>query len=113
MFRSARDFGASIRQKRKAIGWTQAELAARSGTGERFIVELESGKPSCQLEKALIVARSVGIEVGDLKTAKTAPPASAADLDFLRPSATIDDNDLLRNLARCPANLQRRMADGV
>ncbi len=47
----ARGFGAAIREKRKSLGWTQTELAARSGTGERFIVELESGKPSCQLEK--------------------------------------------------------------
>jgi len=83
MFRTARDFGTAIREKRKAIGWTQAELAARSGTGERFVVELESGKPSCQLEKALIVARTVGIEVGDLKTVRTAPPATDDDLGFL------------------------------
>lgn len=51
MFRSARDFGDAVREKRKVLGWTQAELATRSGTGERFIVELESGKRSCQLEK--------------------------------------------------------------
>jgi transcriptional regulator with XRE-family HTH domain len=37
MFRSARDFGAAIREKRKALGWTQTGLAARSGTGERFV----------------------------------------------------------------------------
>lgn len=47
MFRSVRDFGAAVREKRKGFGWTQAELSARSGTGERFIVELGSGKPSC------------------------------------------------------------------
>ncbi|MGO4569528.1 helix-turn-helix domain-containing protein [Rhizobium sp. 2YAF20] len=68
MIRSARDFGALVRDKRKALGWTQTELAARSGTGERFIVDLESGKPNCQLEKALIVARTVGCEVVDLKS---------------------------------------------
>lgn len=83
MFRSARDIGAAIRQKRKALGWTQTELAARSGTGERFIVELESGKPSCQLEKSLIVARTVGIEIGDLTTAQAAPNSPDDDLDFL------------------------------
>ena len=83
MFRSARDFGAAIREKRKSLGWTQTGLAARSGTGERFIVELESGKPSCQLEKALIVARTVGIEIGDLKTVQTAPASPDDDLGFL------------------------------
>ncbi len=43
MFKSARDFGAAIRERRKSLGWTQTELAARSGRAERFIVELESG----------------------------------------------------------------------
>lgn len=83
MIRTARDFGALIRERRKGLGWTQTELASHSGTGERFIVELESGKPSCQLEKALIVARTVGLEIGDLKSI---PPSSADDgddLDFL------------------------------
>ncbi|UXU06451.1 transcriptional regulator [Agrobacterium tumefaciens] len=83
MFRSAGDFGAAIREKRKALGWTQCELAARSGTGERFIVELGSGKPSCQLEKSLIVARTVGIELGDLRTAQVAPTSLDDDLSFL------------------------------
>ncbi|EYR82990.1 MULTISPECIES: helix-turn-helix domain-containing protein [unclassified Shinella] len=83
MFKSARDFGAAVREKRKVLGWTQVELAVRSGTGERFIVELESGKPSCQLEKALIVARAVGIKIGDLNTATVTSTASDDDLDFL------------------------------
>lgn len=83
MFRSAQDFGSAIRNKRKALGWTQTELAARSGTGERFIVELESGKPSCQLEKSLIVARTVGIEIGDIKSVQAAAPSPDDDLGFL------------------------------
>jgi HTH-type transcriptional regulator / antitoxin HipB len=83
MIRTARDFGALVRDRRKALGWTQAELAGRSGTGERFIVELEGGKPSCQLEKALLVARTVGIEIGDLKSASPAPIEADDDLGFL------------------------------
>ncbi|WP_122521864.1 helix-turn-helix domain-containing protein [Pannonibacter phragmitetus] len=87
MFRTAGDFGAAIRKQRKALGWTQAGLAARSGTGERFIVELESGKPGCHLEKALTVARTVGLEIGDLRQARPAPapatPPEDGDLAFL------------------------------
>lgn len=83
MIRSARDFGAAVREKRKALGWTQAELAARSGTGERFVVELESGKPSCQLEKALVVARTAGLEIGDLKTTQPGPSVADDELGFL------------------------------
>ncbi len=83
MLKSARDFGAAVREKRKVLGWTQVELAVRSGTGERFIVDLESGKPSCQLEKALIVARAVGIKIGDLNAAAVTSTASDDDLEFL------------------------------
>jgi len=78
MIRSAAEFGALIRERRKTLGWTQIQLAERCGTGERFIVDLENGKPSCHLEKSLIAARTVGIDLGDLKFA-TSSPAQAAD----------------------------------
>jgi HTH-type transcriptional regulator/antitoxin HipB len=78
MIRSSSDFGALVRSKRKLLGWTQAELAARCGTGERFIVDLEGGKPTCHLEKSLIAARAVGIELGDLKSVET-PEAGSHD----------------------------------
>lgn len=71
VIRSSSEFGALIRARRKALGWTQAELAARCGTGERFIVELEGGKPTCHLEKSLIAARTVGIELRDIKSVQT------------------------------------------
>jgi HTH-type transcriptional regulator / antitoxin HipB len=111
MFRSAYDVGAAIREKRKALGWIQTELAARSGTGERFIVELESGKPSCQLEKSLIVARIVGIEIGDLRTAQAAAASPDDERDFL---PTFDDDDLLRStpVAHLTPGSEWRLNDG-
>lgn len=81
MIRSAVEFGALVRVNRKKQGWTQAQLAERCGTGERFIVDLEKGKPSCHLEKSLIAARTVGIDLGDLKTA-IPPAATDADDDL-------------------------------
>lgn len=59
-------FGALIRERRKAIGMTQGELAFASGLGRRFIVELEGGKASIQLGRALVVASAVGLRVLDL-----------------------------------------------
>ena len=73
--------GARITSLRKEQGLTQTQLAERCGTGERFIVDLENGKPSCQLEKSLIAARTVGINLGDLNSASPSP-ASAADDDL-------------------------------
>lgn len=55
--------GAIIRQTRKAQGLTQEDLAAICGTGTRFIWELESGKETCQLGKALTVLAMLGLKL--------------------------------------------------
>jgi y4mF family transcriptional regulator len=55
--------GATIKSTRKALGVTQRELALTSGTGLRFIVDLEAGKGSCQLGKTLRVLETLGIRV--------------------------------------------------
>lgn len=83
MVRSATEFGALVREHRKKLGWTQTQLAERCGTGERFIVDLENGKPSCQLEKSLIAARTVGINLGDLNSTNLSPAPADDDLGYL------------------------------
>lgn len=60
---TAKEIGTIVRRARKAIGVTQKELALTSGTGLRFIVELEQGKPTCQLEKTLTVLNTLGIKM--------------------------------------------------
>ena len=57
------DFGTLIRETRKQSRLTQAQLAAASGIGERFVRELEKGKATCQLEKALLVLHMLGIKL--------------------------------------------------
>lgn len=59
---NAKDFGQLIRETRRKAKLTQTQLAAASGTGERFIRELEKGKSTCQLEKALLVAQMLGVK---------------------------------------------------
>ncbi len=54
-------FGDIVRRARKAQGLTQQELALTANTAPRFISDLENGKPTCQIGKALHVARSLGI----------------------------------------------------
>jgi len=55
--------GNLVRKTRKALGATQKDLALTSGTGLRFIIELERGKPTCQLAKVLTVLNTLGIEI--------------------------------------------------
>jgi len=63
MIRTTKEFGHLIKTTRKKAQLTQAALAAASGIGERFVRELEKGKVSCQLEKALHVANMLGIKI--------------------------------------------------
>ena len=77
----ARRLGTLVRQRREAQGMHQNELALATGLGRRFIIDLEAGKPSCQLGKALLVAEAVGLRLLDLMTA--ASPADNALLPDL------------------------------
>lgn len=52
--------GDMVRSTRKAAGLRQDELAGASGVGLRFIVDLEAGKPTAQLGKALQVLAALG-----------------------------------------------------
>jgi HTH-type transcriptional regulator/antitoxin HipB len=55
--------GNLIKQTRDLSGLTQRDLALTSGTGLRFIIELEHGKPTCHLGKVLTVLDTLGITI--------------------------------------------------
>lgn len=55
--------GRLVKKERKAMGLTQAELALTSGTGMRFISDLENGKSTCQIGKTLTVLKTLGIRL--------------------------------------------------
>lgn len=57
------DLGHLVRTTRKQQGLTQAALAGASGVGPRFIVELEKGKPRCEVGKVLLVLQMLGISL--------------------------------------------------
>jgi HTH-type transcriptional regulator/antitoxin HipB len=57
------DFGSAIRDRRKRLGYTQAKVAALCGTGIRFVSDLENGKETAELGKALAVASALGIDI--------------------------------------------------
>ena len=55
--------GKEIQAQRKRLGMNQTELAMVSGTGVRFISDLENGKASCEFGKVLAVLQNVGLEI--------------------------------------------------
>lgn len=61
--RSTRDLGEVARARRKSLAIKQADLAGLASTGNRFIVDLEAGKPTLQLQKVLDMLNLLGLEV--------------------------------------------------
>jgi len=55
--------GRFIRDTRKSLGVTQKNLALASGTGPRFLIELEKGKETCEIGKTLRVLNTLGIKI--------------------------------------------------
>jgi HTH-type transcriptional regulator/antitoxin HipB len=61
--KNTEELGMAIRMRRKQLKITQKELAMTCGTGLRFIVELEKGKPTCQVGKTLQVLQALGLAI--------------------------------------------------
>jgi transcriptional regulator with XRE-family HTH domain len=59
---SAADFGGALRRRRKELGHTLTTAAALCRVGVRFLSELERGKPTAELGRALKVARRLGLD---------------------------------------------------
>jgi len=63
MLLTPEELGKFVKKERKTMGLTQAELALTSGTGMRFISDLENGKPTCQIGKTLTVLKTLGLRL--------------------------------------------------
>ena len=55
--------GQLIKETRTGMGLTQEQLALTAGTGLRFIIDLEKGKPTCQVGLVLTVLNTLGIKI--------------------------------------------------
>jgi DNA-binding XRE family transcriptional regulator len=78
---AASDFGAMIRSRRKALRMRQDQLALATGVGRRFLIDLEAGKPSCQLGRSLLVANALGLGLsGPTIDASGSDPSELPDL---------------------------------
>ena len=58
---TVRDVAAAMRERRKQLGWTQAELAARLGVGREWVIQFEQGKPTVEWGTVTRVFRALGV----------------------------------------------------
>src|SRR4051812_4000262 len=80
--KAALAFGSLIRSRRKSAKVRQDQLALAAGVGRRFVIDLEAGKPSCQLGRSLLIAEALGIRLTDV-LASCGPSQKAAGLPNL------------------------------
>lgn len=57
------DLGHAVRASRKRHALTQADLAGLSGTGIRFISDLERGKSTVEFGRVLTVLQVLGVRM--------------------------------------------------
>lgn len=63
LIRAAADLGRVVRERRKQVSLTQAELAEVAGVGVRFVSELERGKQTAEFQKVLQVLSVLGLDL--------------------------------------------------
>ena len=60
---SSTELGAVVSARRKRLALKQLDIAGLGNTGNRFIVDLENGKPTVQLQKVLDIMDLLGLEL--------------------------------------------------
>lgn len=60
--RDTASFGKALKERRKKLGYTQEFLSRFSGFSISFISDLENGKPTAELGKALTLANLLGLD---------------------------------------------------
>ena len=56
-------FGTAIKNKRKKLGYTQKYISEFTGISVSFLSDLENGKKTIELDKALKIANLLGLDV--------------------------------------------------
>lgn len=57
------EIGRVVRLTRRQLGLRQEEVASLCGVGNRFLSELENGKPGLEIGRVVRVVESLGLEL--------------------------------------------------
>ena len=60
---NAADFGESLKKRRKELGYTQRYISEFTGFSISFISDLENGKSTAELGKAIYLANMLGLDI--------------------------------------------------
>lgn len=59
----AESFGLALKQRRKEMSYTQREISDLTGFSISFISDLENGKSTAELGKAIYLANVLGLDI--------------------------------------------------
>lgn len=81
LVKNPKEVGLAIKDQRRALGLSQAELAAKMGVSRQWVIGVERGKRSTELDFVLKALSALGLKV-DLSARESAPrPAKATRVD--------------------------------
>lgn len=60
---NCKEFGAACKKRRKELGYTQRYLAEASGLSTSFISDVENGKATVELGRAMQLAKLIGMDL--------------------------------------------------
>ena len=63
----AESFGLALKQRRKETSYTQREISDLTGFSISFISDLENGKSTAEIGKAIYLANVLGLDI-DIKS---------------------------------------------
>lgn len=61
--RTVKDLGSLVKERRKGLGWSQSELAAKIGVQRLWVIQFESGKATAQIGLVLRALRVLNLEL--------------------------------------------------
>jgi HTH-type transcriptional regulator / antitoxin HipB len=93
--RTPADIGALIKDRRRALGLDQAELAERMGVSRLWVNQVERGKPGASLGLVLRAVAAVGAELATEVATGTSGETSAPDSSDAETVFTPDINAII------------------
>ncbi|WP_022765233.1 helix-turn-helix domain-containing protein [Butyrivibrio sp. XPD2006] len=63
LINSSSDFGQALKKRRKELGYTQRYISEFTGFSISFISDLENGKKTAELGKAIYLANMLGLDI--------------------------------------------------
>lgn len=92
--RTSADIGTAIRACREAMGLNQAELAKLAGVGRQWLIQMEKGKPTAQIEPILKTFEALNLKLLALnEVARDQDNSLSAD------PRTVEINSIIETLA--------------